>query len=142
MNEPTTAVRLVGVYDADGTVLGELAYLVKATVGRSHCSLCDITHGRLRERADWRACRDQLPVPFTTYHRNDQPDTLRAAAGGVAPTVVAETGDGGVVVLLGPAEIARCGASPQLLVDAIERAAADASITWPKADTRTSRIEP
>lgn len=40
-----TLQRLVGVYDADGTVLGELSYFVKARLGRAHCSLCDITHG-------------------------------------------------------------------------------------------------
>ena len=59
-------VRLIGVYDADGSVLGELSYFVKARFGAAHCALCDITHGRVRERADWRACRDQLAVPFDT----------------------------------------------------------------------------
>ena len=66
--------RLIGVYDADGTVLGELSYFLRARVGRAHCALCDITHGRVRERDDWRAERDRLPVPFTTFHRDDQPD--------------------------------------------------------------------
>ena len=37
--------RLVGVYDADGTPWGEVAYWVGARLGRRHCSLCEITHG-------------------------------------------------------------------------------------------------
>jgi hypothetical protein len=37
--------RLVGVYNANGTVGGELAYFLGARLGRAHCSLCDITHG-------------------------------------------------------------------------------------------------
>jgi hypothetical protein len=33
---------LIGVYAADGTVTGELAYFVGARLGRAHCALCDI----------------------------------------------------------------------------------------------------
>src|SRR6478735_10675397 len=74
-------VRLIGVYDADGTVRGELAYWVGARLGRAHCALCDITHGLIRERADWKACRASLPVPFDTFHRDDQPEAVRGAIG-------------------------------------------------------------
>ena len=73
-------VRLVGVYDADGTPWGEVAYWVGARFGRRHCSLCEITHGTFRVRREWTACRDTLPVPFDTFHRDDQPDDVRAAA--------------------------------------------------------------
>ena len=103
--------RLIGVYDADGTVIGELSYFLRARVGRAHCALCDITHGRVRERDDWRAERDRLPVPFTTFHRDDQPAAIRAAAGGAAPVVLAETTEG-TVVLVGPDELEACAGSP------------------------------
>ena len=89
----TEVTRLIGVYDADGTALGELSYFLKARVGRAHCALCDITHGRVRERHDWRAERDRLPVPFTTFHRDDQPAVLRSAAGGAVPVVLADTAE-------------------------------------------------
>lgn len=56
--------RLVGVYDADHTLRGELSYWVGARLGRAHRALCDITHGTLRVKADWRACRSGLPVAF------------------------------------------------------------------------------
>lgn len=49
--------RVIGVYDADGTAWGELRYWIGARVGRAHCSLCDITHGLVHERAEWRAAR-------------------------------------------------------------------------------------
>ena len=74
---PRRIVRLVGVYDADSTVRGELAYRVSARLGRRHCSLCEITHGSVRQRPEWKACPAGLPVPFDTYHRNDQPDPIR-----------------------------------------------------------------
>ena len=125
--------RLIGVYDADGTVLGELSYFLRARVGRAHCALCDITHGRVRERDDWRAARDRLPVPFTTFHRDDQPAAIRAAAGGAAPVVLAETADG-MLVVAGPDELAACAGSPEQLVATIESALTTLDLSWPLHD--------
>ena len=122
-------VRLVGVYDADSTVRGELAYWVGARLGRRHCSLCEITHGSVRQRPELRACLAGLPVRFDTYHRNDQPDQIRTAAGGQAPVVVAET-DIGHMMLLASADLDACGGSINRLVEAIERSAVRLGLTW------------
>lgn len=121
--------RLVGVYDADGTVWGELSYVVGARLGRAHCSLCDITHGALRERASWKTCRAGLPVPFETFHRDDQPEAVRTLLGGVHPAVVADTDDG-PVLLLGPPELEACDSSPEALVAAVETAVERRSLRW------------
>jgi hypothetical protein len=126
---PLVVRRLVGVYDADGTVRGELTYWIGKRLGRAHCALCDITHGSVRERSDWKLCRAGLPVPFDTYHRDDQPDVVRAATGDRAPAVLAETG-AGIVLLLGPEDLEVCGSSPQQLVDAVIRAAAQRQLSW------------
>ena len=122
--------RLVGVYNADGTLRGELAYWVGARIGRAHCALCDITHGAVRERTDWKACRAGLPVPFDTYHLDDQPDPIRAAIAGRSPAVVADT-DQGVFVLLGPADLERCDASHDKLTAALTDAAEQHRLNWP-----------
>lgn len=111
----------MGVYDADSTVWGEVSYWVGARVGRRHCSLCEITHGSIRQRPEWVACQDQLPAEFATYHRNDQPDEVRVAAGGLAPVVVAETDTGRHVVVLRPAELDECDGSIDRLTAALER---------------------
>ena len=131
---PAAVVRLVGVYDADGSALGELSYFLRARIGRAHCGLCDITHGRVRERADWRAARDRLPVPFTAYHRDDQPGDVRAAAGGAAPVVLAETADGGHVVLADADALERCAGSPARLVAHLEQAVAEHDLAWATGD--------
>lgn len=128
----TQIVRLIGVYDADGTLRGELAYFIGARLGRAHCSLCDITHGLVRAKPQWQRGRDALPVPFDTFHRDDQPEAVRVATGDAAPVVVAETG-AGIVPLLDDAALVACDGSVDALLDAV-RAAADAHrLTWPRA---------
>jgi hypothetical protein len=125
----TAISRLVGVYNADGTLRGEVAYAVGSRLGRAHCSLCDITHGTFRTKPEWQRCRDGLPVPFDMYHRDDQPDEIRSATGDVAPVVVAVTGDG-VITLLGAAELDACDGSVDAMVAAIETAADARGLSW------------
>lgn len=115
------AIEVFGVYNADSTIWGEASYWLGARLGVKHCSLCDITHGLFSERQDWKTCREELPFVFSTFHRNDQPDEVRRAAGGVTPIVVAQV-DGEYSVLLGPTDIDTCAGSPQRLVEAITRA--------------------
>jgi hypothetical protein len=122
--------RLAGVYNADGTLRGELTYWIGARFGQAHCALCDITHGLVRERADWKSCRARLPVHFDTYHRNDQPDDVRAVIADRTPAVLAQT-DRGLVVLLGPDDLERCASSPEELRTALESAAAADGLRWP-----------
>ena len=96
---------LVGVYDADGGLRGELAYLTGKLAGR-HCALCDITHSPVRRRQAWDAYVAGLPVPFEVLHRNERSEPLRIATAGHEPCVVAQTDDGGIVMLLDAAGLA------------------------------------
>lgn len=105
---------LIGVYDADATLWGELSYWVGARLGQRHCSLCDITHGLFAEKSQWRECKSQLPVTFVTYHRNDQPDDVRTAIAGRLPAIVARTDDG-VQMFVEPAELEVCHGDPEAL---------------------------
>jgi hypothetical protein len=120
--------RLVGVYDADHTLRGELAYWVGARLGRRHCALCDITHGLFSTKREWTQCRGSLPYPFDTFHRDDQPHAVRVALGGRYPAVVAELVDGSITPLLGPDELDACGGEVHRLVEAVEHALASASL--------------
>nr|MBU6203399.1 hypothetical protein [Acidobacteriota bacterium] len=109
------AVReLVGVYDADATLWGEVSYWVGARLGQRHCSLCDITHGLFTAKPQWRECAEELPVPFTSFHRNDQPEDVRACIGDRLPAVVART-ESGVVMFVTSAELDSCHGSPEAL---------------------------
>jgi hypothetical protein len=122
--------RLVGVYNANGTVSGELAYWIGARLGRAHCPLCDITHGTIRERDEWKSCRASLPVPFDTYHLNDQSDEIRALTADTAPIVIADT-DQGPRALVGRDALDDCHGSPELLLAAIAHAVEQQNLRWP-----------
>jgi hypothetical protein len=121
MDDPARVRRLVGVYDADHTVRGEMTYWIGARLGRAHCALCDITHGMLRRRSEWNTYVAGLDVPFETFHRDDQPDEVRAASDDRIPVVVAET-SAGLVVLLDPMTLDACAGSIERLRVAVDDA--------------------
>ena len=65
-------VRLVGVYDAEGTLRGELFLLPAGTSPAERTALCATSRMAASPRADWRELRSTLPVPFETFHRDDR----------------------------------------------------------------------
>ena len=119
--------RLVGVYDADGTLLGELAYVVGHLLGRRSCALCDITHGGVKRRPEFDEAAATLGVPFDLLHRDERSPALATLTDGALPCVVAE-GEGEQVVLVDRVALTACGKDPVALVDAIRSAAASADL--------------
>jgi hypothetical protein len=117
------ALRLVGVYHASGTPWGEISYWLKARVGRAHCALCDITHGSVREKTEWKQRRAELPVPFVTVHLDERDATLLAFTEGHTPCVVAET-SAGLEMLVDADQLDACDGSPACLLDTIDARAA------------------
>ena len=128
--ESEVLLRLVGVYDADGTWRGEVTYWIGARLGRIHCALCEITHSMFREKRSWRQCTESMPVPFDTVHRDERSSALAAASRTAVPCVVAETDQRRFVLLDAPA-LEACGGSPDALADAIEAAVDAAGLAWP-----------
>jgi hypothetical protein len=101
-----TVRRLIGVYNADGGVRGELTYVVGHLRGTTSCSLCDITHRGVRRRRSWDVFCQGLGVPFDLVHRNERTPELLAFTAARTPTVVAELVDGALVEVLDAAALA------------------------------------
>lgn len=118
---PAPVTHLTGVYHAEGNVLGELRYLVGRQLGRTHCALCDVTHGRLREKRSWREAREAIGVPFKAVHLDERTPAEREASEGRTPCVLAHTADG-VQVLLDREALERCDGDPERLVAALRGA--------------------
>lgn len=113
-------VRLIGIYDADGSLLGEVSYWVGARLGQRHCALCQITHGLVREKRQWRDCRSDLKVPFKCVHRDEISPELAAIVKGRAPCVVAEWADGSLEIVIDREQLEACDGRPERLAVLIE----------------------
>jgi hypothetical protein len=125
-----TVERLSLVYNANGGVLGELAYVLGKARGTADCALCSVTHGAIREKRAWRDLRESLPVPVAAYHLNERPAELAALTEGQTPCAVAHT-NGDLAVVLGPAELAACGGGVEAFREALDAGLAQAGLAWP-----------
>lgn len=86
-------LRVVGIYNADGGLSGELRYAVDKLLGRNDCGLCDLTHGwnAFGKRAWRQACRAST-VPIELIHRDQATPTQLAVAGSLPVVLVGEEG--------------------------------------------------
>jgi hypothetical protein len=107
---------LIGVYNADGGIVGELRYVTGKVLGRAHCALCDITHRGLTPRKEWSQACERIAVPFELVHLNERTEAVRRASEGEVPCVLAKTGDE-LVIVLGPDDLEACAKD----VDEFER---------------------
>ena len=115
---------LYGVYDADGGIRGELRYLWGAYVRNQHCSLCDITHSKVRRRPQWTEFVSRCAVPFHALHLNELDPDVAAFVDGRAPCVIAQT-ESGYEFVLDDAQLRACAGS----VEHFEAALAEALAT-------------
>lgn len=113
-------VAFTGVYDADGTITGELSYWVGAHVtGSRHCALCEITHGTFREKARWRELAEELAVPFEAVHLDERTPAIAAVTEGVGACIVAERADGSLEVVLGALDLDAMAGDPDRLAETL-----------------------
>ena len=121
------AVALVGVYDADHTLVGEAAYVLGKLVGLRHCALCDVTHSPVRRKPAWDAFAAGLDVPFELLHRDERDADLAAATPRLA-AVVARLADGSYRPLLGPEELDQARGDIAAFAEILARARAASGV--------------
>ncbi len=113
--------KLWGVYHADGGLMGELAYVFGKLRGTAHCALCDITHGSVAKKPEWKRLEAELDIPMELVHLNEQSPELEQVTEGRTPCVVSQTGNEWRLVM-GPEALESCNAS----VDRFRERLADA----------------
>jgi hypothetical protein len=96
--------RLIGIYNADGGLRGEIAYLLGHMVGTAECALCDITHSPLRKKTAWKEMEarlaDELGHEMVLRHRNETTEAEAKASAGREPCVLIEGDDGNLSMIL------------------------------------------
>ena len=96
---PSNITELIGVYDANSTLVGEISYWVGARFGITHCSLCELTHGLFTKKSEWKQSSESFTVPFHLFHRDDAPSDVLLALAGEFPAVLQRTTEGLKVIL-------------------------------------------
>ena len=114
-------VTLWGVYHANGGLVGELTYVFGKLCGTAHCGLCDITHGSVRVKPEWKALEASLDIPFKLVHLNEQPARLAELTRGSTACVVGESEEG-LSMLLGPEDLDACAGSVDRFRERLEEA--------------------
>lgn len=100
-------MRLLMVYNADGGLLnGALDLAHKLVSPQTYaCKLCEVSHGWLGMRREWRDHVAGLPLPVVFHHRDD----FAAAYPGAdvdLPAILLDR-DGALEPLIGPVEFSR-----------------------------------
>ena len=96
--------KIFGIYDGDGTILGEIRYFFAKHFLGKKCSLCDITHGDgFRGKTAWRNNLDEIEW----LHRNDQTEEMRIFTKNHLPVVIRQSKDH-FEILLSSEDLAEC----------------------------------
>jgi hypothetical protein len=104
-----TPNRLVGVYNADGGIVGELKYFFGHLIGVAKCELCDVTHSPIRRKASFDKLASDLKAEFglemDLKHLNERSESEIRASSGQEPCVLAQYADGSLGMFLDRAEL-------------------------------------
>lgn len=99
-----TRKTLIGVYKADGGLIGELSYFLGHLIGVRQCSLCDITHSPFKKKGEFKRLESSLSrefdLDFRLVHMNERTDKELSASAGREPCVLLAHEDGSISMFL------------------------------------------
>lgn len=93
------SVKIYCIYNAKGSVSGELAYLFKKYVLGFKCSMCEITHNLFTMKRDWENKVSLSNINLETVHLDERPKDLEEFSKSKVPCVVGEYQDGYRLIL-------------------------------------------
>ncbi len=107
MTEPRAT--LIGVYKADGGIIGELSYFFGHLVGARNCSLCDISHSPIKKKSSFKALEKELlknhNIAIKMLHMNERHERELKASAGREPCMLLEYPDGSISMFLDYVEL-------------------------------------
>jgi hypothetical protein len=106
---------LIGIYKADGGIVGELSYFFGHLVGVRSCSLCDITHSPIMKKSSFKALERHLlaehGVAVRMLHMNERNEREKKASEGREPCILLEYPDESISMFIDSADLATLSGS-------------------------------
>lgn len=100
---------LIGIYKADGGIVGELTYFFGHLVGVRSCSLCDISHSPIRKKSSFKALENHLlaehGILVRMIHLNERNEREMKASEGREPCMLLEYPDKSISMFLDAADL-------------------------------------
>ena len=95
---------LIGVYNADGGIVGELTYILGHLIGVRSCSLCYISHSPIKKKSSFKELERHLlsehGVLVKTIHLNERNEREQKASEGQEPCMLLEYPDQSISMFL------------------------------------------
>ena len=99
-----TRATLIGIYKADGGVIGELSYFFGHLIGVRSCSLCDISHSPVKKKSAFKKFEQELlkdhGIAIKMIHLNERNDRELKASAGREPCMLLEYPDQSISMFL------------------------------------------
>ena len=89
-----STITIYCIYNAKGSIIGELKYLLLKYFYGFKCSMCEITHNSFSEKKEWGNQISQSSYTIKAVHLDEQSDDLYQFSIGKAPCVVGENSKG------------------------------------------------
>ena len=108
-----------GIYNADGTFLGELGYVIAKLGGKKSCSLCDVTHGwNPFGKREWKGLCKSSSLDIQLIHRDEATESQLQAAADL-PSFITETQEGWTQIMTST-QITKLKNLPETIVSMLE----------------------
>jgi hypothetical protein len=106
---------LIGIYKADGGIVGELSYFFGHLIGVRSCTLCDITHSPIMKKSSFKALERHLlaehGIAVRMLHMNERNEREHKASDGREPCILLEHPDESISMFIDSADLATLSGS-------------------------------
>ena len=106
---------LIGIYKADGGIVGELSYFFGHLIGVRSCTLCDITHSPIMKKSSFKALERYLlaehGVAVRMIHMNERNEREQKASEGREPCILLEYPDESISMFIDSADLSTLSGS-------------------------------
>lgn len=124
-------MKIFGIYQANGGLIGEIAYIFRKLVLNDNCSLCKVTHRGLIRKSDWKGYLNTLNIHFELLHINEQTSEMAVYTKGYTPCIIADIGDN-YVTLMNSEIIDGCNGSVEKFSTILDKSLKDLQRTYDK----------